>query len=84
MWIYFAAGFMMNTRRPGGGRGTSRREKCQWFGARPEGELGLRGRALKAATVSAGFIILFNLILPPGAGRSRVSRRVYDMYRYCI
>lgn len=46
----------MNTRRPGGGVDTSRREKCQWLGTRPEGDLGSRGRALKAATISAGFM----------------------------
>lgn len=60
VWRKYAAGFMRNTRRPGGGIGTCRREKCQWFGARPEGEFGSRGRALNAATASAGF-------MPPAA-----------------
>lgn len=55
MGIYCAAAFIMNTRRPGGGSGTCRREKCQWFGVRLDGELGLPGRALKAAIVSTGF-----------------------------
>ena len=37
----------MKRRVPGGVRVTLRREKCQVFGTRPDGTLGLRGRALK-------------------------------------
>ena len=39
---------------PGGWRGTSRSDMCQWLGTEPEGENWVRGRALNVETSAVG------------------------------